>query len=100
MDADASESEASIAPTSPNHSGAGDKELLEEVDTADIFGDGSNVADSEATPVAEPGHAEQAVDPFRCEPCDARVPTMLPSPIRPSKEDVEARSEERRVGKE
>ena len=84
MEADASESEGSMPQTSPRHSDAGD--------TADEFGYSGDVADSKATPVMEPEQAEQPEhprDPFKCEPCDARVPTMLPSPIKPSKEDVE-----------
>ncbi len=65
MDAEADERESGYAPTSPAHSDVSDM--------ADEFGFSGNVEDPEATPVADSGHAERAEDPFRCEPCDARV---------------------------
>ena len=62
----------------------------------DLFYNDDGADDPHATPVAEHGdplpaqplRSDDAMS-FTCEPCDARVPITLRSPMKPSKEDVE-----------
>ncbi len=64
-----------------------DEDMAEEFRFDDIFGDGTG---DMATPVPESPEDAAPGDDLRCEPCDARVPIMLRSPVEPSKEDIEA----------
>ncbi len=64
-----------------------DEDMAEEFGFDDIFGDGTGDMD---TPVPEIPEDAAPGDDLQCEPCDARVPVMLRSPVKPSKEDIEA----------
>ncbi len=69
-------------PSSPASSVAGEipGENAEDFGVAD---DGA-VGSSSRLPQSKPEGED-----WQCKPCDERVPTMLPSPMKPSKEDVE-----------
>ena len=89
-------------PTSPASSIARDATMNADEGNADDCGYvddgmGDDVPDPCATPVADHGESPPPAQlpkseqdgSFVCPPCDGRIPIILRSPVKPSKEDVE-----------
>ena len=76
-------------PTSPASSVAGDPKEDVAMDYAHDFGhDDDGAVETPPDQSPQPAQVPESADDFKCMPCDERVPGILPSPIRPSKEDV------------